>query len=60
MEAGRDNNMGLEGTWGGSLSCATCHVIFSAEDYVRVGEASDDEMDMLVARLQSAVDLALA
>ena len=47
MEAGRDNNMGLEGTCGGSLSCATCHVIFSAEDYARVGGASDDEMDML-------------
>ena len=39
--------MGLEGTCGGSLSCATCHVIFSAEDYRRVGVPSDDEMDML-------------
>ncbi len=47
MEAGRDNNMGLEGTCGGSLSCATCHVIFSEEDYARVGAASEDEMDML-------------
>jgi len=47
MEAGRDNNMGLEGTCGGSLSCATCHVILSAEDYARVGPPSDDEMDML-------------
>ena len=47
MEVGRDNNMGLEGTCGGSLSCATCHVIFSAEDYALVGEPSDDEMDML-------------
>jgi len=47
MEAGRDNNMGLEGTCGGSLSCATCHVIFSAEDYALVGGPSDDEMDML-------------
>ena len=47
MEAGRDNNMGIEGTCGGSLSCATCHVIFSEEDYAKVGEPSDDEMDML-------------
>ena len=47
MEAGRDNNMGLEGTCGGCLSCATCHVIFSDADYVRVGAPSDDEMDML-------------
>ena len=47
MEAGRDNNMGLEGTCGGSLSCATCHVIFSSDDYERVGPPSEDEMDML-------------
>ena len=47
MEAGRDNNMGIEGTCGGSLSCATCLVIFSEEDYAKVGAPSDDEMDML-------------
>jgi len=47
MEAGRDNNMGIEGTCGGSLSCATCHVILSDEDYAKVGAPSDDEMDML-------------
>ena len=47
MEIGRDNNMGLEGTCGGSLSCATCHVYFSDADFARVGQPSDDEMDML-------------
>lgn len=47
MEVGRDNNMGLEGTCGGSMSCATCHVYFSNSDYARVGSPSDDEMDML-------------
>ena len=47
MEIGRDNNMGLEGTCGGSLSCATCHVYFSDEDFARVGPPSDDETDML-------------
>ena len=47
MEIGRDNNMGLEGTCGGSLSCATCHVHFSDADFARVGPPSDDEMDML-------------
>ncbi len=47
MEAGRDNNMGLEGTCGGSLSCATCHVIFSDQDFAIVGPPSEDEMDML-------------
>ena len=47
MEAGRDNNLGLEGTCGGSLSCATCHVILDADSFERVGAPSEDEMDML-------------
>ena len=47
MEAGRDANMGLEGTCGGSLSCATCHVVFSSDDFARVGAPSEDELDML-------------
>ena len=32
MEAGRDSNMGVEGTCGGSLSCASCHVYFEKTD----------------------------
>jgi ferredoxin len=47
MEAGRDHNMGLEGTCGGSLSCATCHVILDQDSFARVGGPSEDEMDML-------------
>ena len=47
MEAGRDANMGIEGTCGGSLSCATCHVVLGPDDYARVGPPSEDEMDML-------------
>ncbi len=47
MEVGRDNNFGLEGTCGGSLSCASCHVILDADSYARVGVPSEDEMDML-------------
>ncbi len=47
MEAGRDANMGLEGTCGGSLSCATCHVVLDNESFERVGPPSEDEMDML-------------
>jgi len=47
MEVGRDSNMGVEGTCGGSLSCATCHVIFDAQGFALVGGASEDEMDML-------------
>ena len=47
MEVGRDSNMGVEGTCGGSLSCATCHVIFDEAGFALVGGASEDEMDML-------------
>ena len=27
MEVARDNDLGIEGTCGGSISCCTCHVI---------------------------------
>lgn len=47
MEVGRDANMGVEGTCGGSLSCATCHLIFDEAGFAKVGGASEDEMDML-------------
>ena len=47
MEVGRDLNMGIEGTCGGSLSCASCHVYFEAADYAKVGKPSEDEADML-------------
>ena len=47
MEVGRDNNLGIEGTCGGSLSCATCHIIIDQEWYKKLGEPSEDEEDML-------------
>ena len=47
MEVGRDNNLGIEGTCGGSLSCATCHIIVNEEWYEKVGKPSEDEEDML-------------
>ncbi len=47
MEVGRDNNLGIEGTCGGSLSCATCHIIVDKEWFEKVGEPSEDEEDML-------------
>jgi ferredoxin len=47
MEAGRDAGLGIEGTCGGCLSCATCHVIVDEEWFSRTGAPGEDEMDML-------------
>ena len=47
MEAGRDANLGIEGTCGGCLSCATCHVIVDDDWYDRTGAPGEDEDDML-------------
>ena len=47
MEAGRDANLGIEGTCGGCLSCATCHVTVDAAWFVKTGVPSEDEVDML-------------
>ena len=47
MEAGRDANLGIEGTCGGCLSCATCHVIVEPDWYAKTGGPSEDEEDML-------------
>ena len=47
MEAGRDANLGIEGTCGGSLSCATCHVIVAPAWFPKTGAPSEDEVDML-------------
>ena len=47
MEAGRDANLGIEGTCGGCLSCATCHVIVDPTWFLKTGAASEDEVDML-------------
>lgn len=37
----------LEGTCGGDMACATCHVIVAAEDFAKLPPASADEEDML-------------
>ena len=36
MEVARDNDLGIEGTCGGSISCCTCHVIIDKENKVEV------------------------
>ena len=47
MEAGRDANLGIEGTCGGCLSCATCHVIVDVAWFSKTGAPGEDELDML-------------
>lgn len=47
MEALRDAGYPIEAACGGSLACATCHVLLFEEDLARVGMASEDEEDML-------------
>ncbi len=53
MEVARDNDLGIEGTCGGSISCCTCHVIVDKNWYKTVGPPNPDEEDML----DLAVDL---
>ena len=47
MEVARDNDIGIEGTCGGSISCCTCHVIIDPEWFPIVGNPNPDEEDML-------------
>ena len=47
MEIGRDNGVGIEGTCGGSISCATCHVVVDEAWVETTGKPSEDEEDML-------------
>lgn len=37
----------LEGTCDKSMSCSTCHIILSAEDFARLPAASEEEEDLL-------------
>lgn len=47
MEVAKQNNIDIEGACGGSLACATCHVIVDPSWYNRLDEVSEDEEDML-------------
>jgi ferredoxin, 2Fe-2S len=47
LEIAHQNNIDLEGACEGSLACSTCHVVISPEWYELLGEASEDEEDML-------------
>ena len=47
MEVARDNDLEIEGTCGGSISCCTCHVIIDKDWFSIVGGPDPDEEDML-------------
>ena len=47
MEVARDNDLEIEGTCGGSISCCTCHVIIDKYWFSIVGGPNPDEEDML-------------
>lgn len=44
-----DNNVDIDGFGAceGTLCCTTCHLIFKQSDYEKIGEPSDEELDML-------------
>lgn len=44
-----DNNVDIDGFGAceGTLCCTTCHLIFKQSDYEKVGEPTDEELDML-------------
>ena len=41
MEIARDNDLGIEGTCGGSISCCTCHVILDSDWIYQEGPETD-------------------
>ena len=47
MEVARDNDLGILGSCGGSISCCTCHVIIDPYWYDIVGKPNADEEDVL-------------
>lgn len=47
MRVAQQNGLDVEGACGGSLSCATCHMILEDSWYTRVPEPKMAEEDML-------------
>jgi 2Fe-2S ferredoxin len=47
LEVARDAGIDIEGACGGSMACATCHVIVDDGWFVRLPAASAEEEDML-------------
>jgi 2Fe-2S ferredoxin len=47
LEVAHKYDIDIEGACGGSLACATCHVIVKDEDFDMLAPAEEDEEDML-------------
>jgi len=47
LEIAHRNHVDIEGACEGSLACSTCHVIVEKDWFDKLGEASEDEEDML-------------
>lgn len=47
LDACQRAGLPLEGTCGGAMACATCHVVIAAADADRLLPASEEEEDML-------------
>ena len=47
LDVAQADNQPLEGTCGGDMACATCHVIVAAADFALLPPASPEEEDML-------------
>lgn len=47
LDAAQRAGLPLEGTCGGDMACATCHVVIALADMARLAPASEEEEDML-------------
>ena len=47
LRVAHDNDIDLEGACGGSLACATCHLVVDKEWYSKLPEKQTGEEDML-------------
>lgn len=47
LDAAQRAGQPLEGTCGGDMACATCHVVVAVDDFDRLPGASSDEADLL-------------
>jgi 2Fe-2S ferredoxin len=47
LRIAHDNDIDLEGACGGSLACATCHVVVNSEWADKLPDATEAEEDML-------------